>query len=72
MTDPVLIAYSVTRSKTSKRAIWTRIGEAFPHEIGAGLTVLLDAMPMDGRVILLEPDADDDTRRRRRDLSKVK
>lgn len=58
--DPVLIAYSVKRSKTSKRPIWTRIGQAYPHEVGAGLTVVLDAMPLDGRIVLLElGDADD-------------
>lgn len=69
--DPVLIAYTVKRSKT-KRAIWTRIGEAYPHEIGAGLTVVLDSLPLDGRVVLLEPDADDDARIRREALRQVR
>ena len=58
--DPVLIAYTAKRSKNGKRTHWTRIGRAFPHETGAGLTVLLDAVPLDGRVILLELDAADD------------
>ena len=60
--DPVLIAYGVRRSVDGKRTVWRRIGEAVPHENGAGLTVLLDAMPLDGRIILLERDADDDAR----------
>ncbi|HRN89894.1 hypothetical protein [Hyphomicrobium sp.] len=59
--DPVLIAYAAKRTK-SKRVVWTEIGKAYPHEMGAGLTVLLDATPTDGRIILLEPDADDDAR----------
>ena len=59
--DPVLIAYSVKRSAKG-RAVWTRIGAAYPHETGAGLTVLLSAMPLDGRIILLELGADDDAR----------
>lgn len=59
--DPVLIAYSVIRSAKG-RAVWTRVGAAYPHETGAGLTVILDAVPKDGRIILLELDADDDTR----------
>lgn len=63
--DPVLIAYTAKRTK-SKRVVWTEIGRAFPHEVGAGLTVLLDAMPTDGRIILLEPDADDHARNLRR------
>lgn len=55
--DPVLIAYTVKRT-SSGRSVWTRIGAAYPHEAGAGLTVMLDASPIDGRIVLLEPDAD--------------
>lgn len=62
MADPVLIAYGVKRRGASKRAHWTRIGEAYPHESGAGLTVVLNVLPLDGRVILLELDAADDRR----------
>lgn len=61
-TDPVLIAYTAKRTKTGKRVVWTRIGQAYPHETGAGLTVVLDAMPLDGRIVLLELDATDDAR----------
>jgi hypothetical protein len=60
--DPVLIAYAVKRYAEDKPAVWTRIGAAWPHEQGAGLTILLDALPRDGRIILLEPDEDDDAR----------
>ena len=60
-TDPVLIAYSVKRSSKG-RTVWTRIGAAYPHETGSGLTVILDATPTDGRIVLLELD-DDDHRR---------
>jgi len=59
--DPVLIAYHARRTK-SGRAAWTRIGRAYPHETGAGLTVILDFFPRDGRIILLELDDDDDER----------
>jgi hypothetical protein len=60
--DPVLIAYAVKRSASGKHSSWTRIGSAYPHETGAGLTVILDAIPPDGRVILLERDQADDER----------
>lgn len=53
--DPVLIAYIVKRKPTGM-AGWTRIGAAYPHETGAGLTVVLDALPVDNRIFLLEPD----------------
>jgi hypothetical protein len=55
--DPVLIAYTV-KDQRGKKSIWRRIGVAFPHDKGAGLTVLLDALPMDGRIVLVEPKAD--------------
>ena len=60
--DPVLIAYGAKRNPNTKRIFWTRIGYAYPHEAGAGLTVVLDVVPRDGRIILLEPAADDDRR----------
>lgn len=59
LTDPVLIAYTVKRTAKG-RAVWSRIGAAYPHETGAGLTVILSAMPLDGRIVLLERDDDDD------------
>jgi hypothetical protein len=60
--DPVLIAYAVRRAAKSKKPVWTRIGCAYPHETGAGLTVVLDAVPADGRIVLLERGDDDDER----------
>lgn len=60
--DPVLIAYAVKRGAKSKKPVWTRIGCAYPHDQGAGLTVVLDAMPTDGRIVLLERGEDDNAR----------
>ena len=53
--NPVLIAYTVRDAEPRKKAVWRRIGVAFPHDRGAGLTVLLDALPRDGRIVLVEP-----------------
>lgn len=60
--DPVLIAYGVKKATKTKRNIWRRIGEAFPLDEGAGLTLVLNALPPDGRIVLLEPDIVDDRR----------
>jgi hypothetical protein len=60
--DPVLIAYAVKRADSTGKPVWTRIGSAYPHDTGAGLTVVLDAMPFDGRVVLLERTDEDDDR----------
>lgn len=59
--DPVLIAYAARRMKNGK-SHWTRIGEAFPHDTGHGLTVKLDSVPLDGIIILIERDDHDDER----------
>ena len=55
--DPVLIAYCV-KDRPGEKSIWRRIGAAFPHDKGAGLTVILSALPLDGRLVLVEPKID--------------
>jgi hypothetical protein len=62
-----LFAYAVEEYETSngkKAKTWTRIGAAFPHRDGTGLSVQLRAMPLDGRIVLLPPDGDDTNRNR--------
>jgi hypothetical protein len=61
--DPVLIAYAVKRGKKTRRVQYERIGRAYPHDTGEGLTIILDAMPLKGRhIVLLELDESDDRR----------
>lgn len=52
-TQPTLIAYSV-KDREGKDDIWTKIGAAFPHGKGAGMTILLDALPLGNRIVLCE------------------
>lgn len=59
--DPVLFAYGAATSK-SGRKFWQRVGQAFPHDEGSGLTLILDVVPFDGKIVLLEPDEVDDRR----------
>jgi hypothetical protein len=40
---PTLIAYTVKERGEGQKAIWTRIGAAWPHGSGTGFTVQLDA-----------------------------
>lgn len=61
--DPVLIAYAAKRSRNSGKVQYARIGRAYPHNAGEGLTVILDAMPLKGgHIVLLELDESDDRR----------
>jgi hypothetical protein len=46
-----------SNGKTGKR--WTKIGAAFPHKEGIGFSIELKAFPMDGRLVVLPPDNDD-------------
>jgi hypothetical protein len=44
--------------KTGKK--WTKIGAAFPHKEGIGFSIELNAFPLDGRLVALPPDNNDD------------
>jgi len=56
---PTLYAYAVKDRGRNQKAIWTRIGAARPHEEGGGFSIQLEALPIDGRLVLTEPKADD-------------
>ena len=56
---PTLYAYAVKDRGRKSKAIWSRIGAAWPHEKGKGLTIELEAFPINGRLVLTEPKADD-------------
>ncbi len=55
---PTLIAYTVRDRGEDQKPFWTRIGAAWPHENGSGFTIRLDAIPVDGRIVLTEPKAE--------------
>lgn len=58
--SPSFHAYSVREAKEEGRKNhWTRIGAFFAHEDGEGGTLLLDALPLDGRIVLRTPKADE-------------
>ncbi|HEX4409031.1 MAG TPA: hypothetical protein VH206_09675 [Xanthobacteraceae bacterium] len=52
---PTYIAYTVKDRGEGKKPFWVRIGAAWPFENGSGFTVHLEALPLDGRVVLSEP-----------------
>lgn len=55
---PPYIAYTVTEQNGSDKDYFTRIGVAFKHSKGDGLTLLLNALPVDGKVVLRAPQED--------------
>lgn len=44
-------AYSVTK-REGDRDFWTDIGAAFAHRNGDGYSIVLNALPVDGRIVL--------------------
>jgi hypothetical protein len=55
---PALIAYTVKERGNKQKPFWVRIGGAWPFESGrSGFTIQLDALPLDGRIVLAEPKA---------------
>lgn len=49
---PTHEAFVVVNRGNSDNATWIRCGAAWSHEDGAGFTIQLDAMPVDGRLVL--------------------
>lgn len=59
-TPPALIAWHV--SERGEKKFWNRIGAAWEHEDGEGLTLQLDLLPATGgRIVLRKPKEDDQT-----------
>ncbi|CAB3802608.1 hypothetical protein LMG28614_05656 [Paraburkholderia ultramafica] len=57
---PTFFAYSVKefgQGKT-KKTKWTRIGAAWSHSDGEGFSIELDALPLDGKIVLRQPKKD--------------
>ena len=55
--SPALIAWYV--AERGEKSFWTRIGAAWDHEDGKGMTLQLDLMPIgEGRIVLREPSVD--------------
>jgi hypothetical protein len=51
--SPCLIAYNVRDA--GEKSYWDRIGAAFAHKSGNGFDVVLDSLPLSGRITLVVP-----------------
>lgn len=57
-TPPALIAWHIT--ERGEKKFWNRVGAAWEHEDGDGLTLQLDLIPSaGGRIILRKPKDDE-------------
>jgi len=56
-TQPTLIAYTVIEKGRGRKSYWHRIGAAWTTKDGGGLSIQLESLPLDGRLMLLPPKA---------------
>lgn len=57
---PLYNAYTVSDAKgEGQKGYWTKIGAMFAHEDGDGGTLVLDALPLGGRIVLRTPKRDE-------------
>lgn len=57
---PTMAAYHVRDGKgENAKSFWTRIGAAWVHQDGEGMTLQLDCLPVDGRVVIRPLKADE-------------
>ena len=56
--QPTHRAYSVIK-REGQDDFWLNLGLAFAHKDGKGLNIILQAFPLDGKIVLREPSEDD-------------
>ncbi|MEO0666724.1 MAG: hypothetical protein AAFZ99_02300 [Pseudomonadota bacterium] len=49
---PFMLAYTVKPIADGRKSIWSKIGAAWSHKDGQGYEVRMDALPVDGRIVL--------------------
>jgi hypothetical protein len=52
MAKPAYRAYTVIKRGDDKDDYWLNVGAAYPHEDGEGFNLLLNALPVDGKLVL--------------------
>ena len=58
---PDLICFAVTTNEKTKKDFFHRIGVAWMHKDGVGLTIDCAAWPIDGKLVLFPPKAKDES-----------
>ena len=56
--QPAFRVYSVI-PREGKDDYWLNIGLAFPHQDGKGFNIMLQALPLNAKLVLREPSADE-------------
>jgi hypothetical protein len=54
---PSYVAYNVTNRGEGKKSKWREIGVVFGHKDGKGYDILIDVVPLSGKITLRAPEA---------------
>jgi len=57
--QPTHRAYSVIKRGDGQDDFWLNLGLVFPHKDGGGFNIMLQALPLDGKIVCREVTADD-------------
>jgi hypothetical protein len=57
----ILVAYTVSDAPEGKKGYWTRIGRLFAHTDGKGHDLLLNALPVNGRIVIRQEEPREQT-----------
>ena len=49
---PSHFVYTVREGNENNSDFWTKIGAAFSHNDGKGFSVIMDALPLDGKITI--------------------
>jgi hypothetical protein len=53
--QPAFTAFAVSKRGENQEDWWTPIGAAFPHKDGQGFNVVLQTIPLAGKIVLRPP-----------------
>ena len=54
-------AYAVEDAPRGQKSYWTRIGRLFPHKDGKGYDLVLNALPINGRIVVRQEEPKEET-----------
>lgn len=57
---PYMLGYTVSSEKDGGKAYWSKIAIAWAHKDGHGYNVQMDALPVDGKLVLRTVSDDQD------------
>lgn len=58
--QPNLFAFAVEDAPRGKKSYWTRIGRLFPHKDGKGFDLVLNALPINGRIVIRQDEKEEE------------